>query len=137
MLRILVASFSAALVASVSGCAAVLGAVGLDNSADVCDELDRTANDMVGVIVLAATNPLAFDLYAEKLSSQAAGLSKVRPTNPELRSALVAVSSEMTGLLEIVKGTNDTATVGDFASSLAATQLAIAELNSLCEKARN
>ncbi len=137
MRRLVVVPLTAVLTATLSGCAAFLGAVGLDNSADVCDELDKTATDMVTVVLLVATNPLGFDVYAEELSSQAESLSALRPTNPELRSALVEVSSEVTELLDIVKGTNETATIGAFASRVAGTQLAIAELNAVCETARN
>jgi hypothetical protein len=124
------------LVATLSGCASLLGAVGLDNSADVCDELDKIADDTVTVVLLGVTNPLAFDVYAEELSSQAESLRTLRPTNPELRDALVDAASEMTELLDLVRGTNETGTVGDVASRLAGTQLAITELNSLCETAR-
>jgi hypothetical protein len=136
MRRLVLVPLTAVLATTLSGCAAFLGAVGLDNSVEVCDQLDTTASDMVTVVLLAATNPLGFDVYAEELSSQAESLSMLRPTNPELRAALVEVASEVTELLEIVRGTNETGTVGDFASRLAGTQLAIAELNALCETAR-
>ena len=137
MRRLVVVPLTAVLTATLSGCAAFLGAVGLDNSADVCDELDKTATDMVTVVLFAATNPLGFDVYAEELSSQAESLNALRPTNPELRTALAEVASEVTELLDIVKGTSDTVTVGAFASRVAGTQLAIAELNAVCEAARN
>lgn len=137
MIRSIFVPITAGLVATLTGCVAFLGAVGLDNSADVCDELDKTASDMVTVVLLAATNPLGFDVYAEQLSSHAERLSTLRPTNPELRSALLEVASEVTELLDIVKGTNETATVGALASRVAGAQLAIAELNAVCEAARD
>lgn len=137
MRRLVIASLTAVLTATLSGCVAFLGAVGLDNSAEVCDELDKTATDMVTVVLLAASNPLGFDVYAEELSTQAESLSTLRPTNPELRSALVEVASEVTELLEIVKGANESPTIGAFASRVAGTQLAIAELNAVCEAARD
>lgn len=136
MQRLLVTPIVLALVTSVSGCGAVLGAVGLDNSAEVCDQLDTTASDMLGVVFLAATNPLAFDVYAEELTSQADALAQIRPTDPALREALLEVETQVTELLDIIANPNETATLGELASTVATTQLAISGLNSLCESAR-
>jgi len=136
MNRLLVTPSVLALVTSVSGCGAVLGAVGLGNSAEVCDQLDTTASEMLSVVLLAATNPLAFDVYAEELGSQADSLAQIRPTDPALRAALLEVESQLIELRDIITSPQEAATLGEFASTVATTQLAIAELNSLCETAR-
>jgi hypothetical protein len=125
-----------AWVLSLSGCSVLLGITGLDNSAEVCDQIEKTAEDIVAVAVLAATNPFAIDLYADRISDQVDGLAKVRPTNPELRTALLEANTEMGNLVAIITGEKSGATVVDFAQSLASTQLAVSDLSAVCSEVR-
>ena len=125
----LFAAAIAAFVTAASGCAIV----DTVTSADACEKASAVADDISEVSLLAITNPLGIETYAERLRESNEELKGLNPTESELASAFDRGTVGLDDLLDAIE--NPTAeNLEDLPSTVAETQLAFLEAEQICKK---
>ena len=125
----LFAAAIAAFVTAAAGCAIV----DTVTSADACEKASAVADDISEVSLLAITNPLGIETYAERLRESNAELKGLKPTESELASAFDRGTAGLDDLLDAIE--NPTAeNLADLPNTVAETQLAFLEAEQICKK---
>ena len=122
--------FLAVIVPSLAGCSPQLVAETI-STAQVCSESAGILGDMESLLVSAASNPLAFGTYLQKIGELSADFSALTPLPSELAGAHNELSSNFEELLM----TAQQPSVGNLASLpnlVAETQISLMEFQEAC-----
>lgn len=129
MFKLLVGAAIAAFVTAAGGCAIV----DTVTSADACEKASAVADDISEVSLLAITNPLGIETYAERLRESNEELKGLEPTESELASAFDRGTAGLDDLLDAIE--NPTAeNFEELPNTVAETQLAFLEAEQICKK---
>lgn len=131
-LRLRVASVTILTVMATGGCASP-NTLDTFSTAQTCARADEVVSEIANILVKLALNPLAFEVYVDRLRELTADVSALQPLDKELKAALDDASTSADALLDATDLT-DPSKLFEVPQNIAQLEIALGKVLEKCEQ---
>lgn len=131
-LRLRVASVTILTVMATGGCVAA-NTLDTFSTAQTCARADEVVSEIANILVKLALNPLAFEVYVDRLRELTADVSALQPLDKELKATLDDASTSADALLDATDLT-DPSKLFEVPQNIAQLEIALGKVLEKCEQ---